>query len=102
MSIYGTARPDNGPYTVQLDGGSISTYNATKYDNTTEALIYYADNLGPGPHSVKIVNQPALTGEVLSINFARVISPMRYFSPRHCSVISVAESLVSTHSRSPA
>lgn len=72
VQIFGTVGPNNAPYSVSLDGGNASTYNATKYANAGQVPIFYADNLGPGQHSVKFTNQPALPGEGLNIDFAQV------------------------------
>jgi len=49
--------PNDAPYSVQLDRGSSLTFNATKLEAHEQVLSYYADNLGPGSHNVKIVNQ---------------------------------------------
>ncbi|KAF7970706.1 hypothetical protein HWV62_23250 [Athelia sp. TMB] len=72
VQIFGTVGPQVSPYTVELDGGATATYNATKYANYQQVLLYYADNLGAGSHSVKITNQPSLSGESLNINYALV------------------------------
>ena len=72
VQIFGTVGPQVSPYTVELDGGATATYNATKYANYQQVLLYYADNLGSGSHSVKITNQPSLSGESLNINYALV------------------------------
>jgi hypothetical protein len=82
VQIFGTSGPNDAPYSVQLDGGSSLTFNATKLEAHEQVLLYYADNLGPGSHNVKIVNQPALSGQSLNINYALVDSvpsaPTRY------------------------
>ena len=72
VQIFGTVGPKDAPYSVQLDNGSLSTFNATKYKAYQQILLYYADNLGPGSHNVKITNKPALPGESLNINYALV------------------------------
>ncbi|KIM75629.1 hypothetical protein PILCRDRAFT_13409 [Piloderma croceum F 1598] len=72
VQIFGTVGPKDAPYSVQLDNGSPLTFNATKYKAYQQVLLYYADNLGPGSHNVKITNKPALPGESLNINYALV------------------------------
>lgn len=72
VQIYGSTGPNDAPYSVQLDGGSSSTFNATKFADHQQVLLYYADNLGPGSHNVKIVNQPALSGQSLNIDYVLV------------------------------
>jgi len=84
VQIFGTAGPNNAPYSVQLDGGPSSSFNSTKYAAYQQVLLYYADNLGPGSHNVTIVNQPALSGQSLAIDYAVVDTvpsvPTRYFT----------------------
>jgi hypothetical protein len=84
VQIFGTAGPNNAPYSVQLDEGSSSPFNSTKYAAYQQVLLYYADNLGPGSHNVTIVNQPALSGQSLAIDYAVVDTvpsvPTRYFT----------------------
>lgn len=74
VQVFGTCGPQNGPYQVQLDGGSPVSFNATKAANFEQVLIYYADNLGPGKHTVKFINQPASSGQSLNIDYALVES----------------------------
>lgn len=72
IQIFGTCGPDDAPYTVQLDDGTASTFNATKSSDYQQVLIYYADNLGPGTHEVTITNFPAIPNQSLNINYALV------------------------------
>jgi hypothetical protein len=74
VEIFGSVGPNSAPYTVQLDGGSISTYNATKANKITPVPIYYADNLGPGSHNVKITHTSVSENQGLFINYARVMA----------------------------
>lgn len=55
-----------------MDGGSLVNSSATKNFYTPQVLLYRADNLGPGQHSLKITNQPTIPGQVLDIDFANV------------------------------
>lgn len=77
MSIFGTVGPNNGPYGIQLDGGIVNVYNATKQALTSQILLYQADSLESGIHTVKLINQPAISGQTLDIDFA-VVSLARY------------------------
>lgn len=91
VQIFGTVGPQVSPYSVQLDNGSTTTYNATKYAGYEQVLIYYADNLGSGSHNVKITNAPALSGESLNINYAlvnAVPSVSLKFMGNYCSTAS--------------
>ena len=75
VEIYGIAGPTTATYTVQVDGGLSSTYNGTKYAFHSQLLMYYADNLGAGEHTIKITNQPVTENQGLFINYARVSAP---------------------------
>lgn len=72
VQIFGSVGPDNAPYSVELDGGSPVTYNATKQSDYQQVLIYYADNLGPGQHNVQITSQPAISGQSLNLDYALI------------------------------
>lgn len=74
IQIFGSVGPDNAPYSVELDGGSPVTYNATKLSDYQQVLLYYADNLGPGQHNVQMTNNPAVSGQTLNLDYALIDS----------------------------
>lgn len=55
-----------GNYSVSLDSGSISNYNARHDDVNSEVVVFYADNLGPGTHQVTFINNPSNEGAIAS------------------------------------
>ncbi|KAI6099323.1 hypothetical protein EDD16DRAFT_1764929 [Pisolithus croceorrhizus] len=75
VTLFGATSTSTGPYTVQLDGGSVSNYNGTAFLPFYGVTLYHADNLGPGQHSLTIANVPAATGQQLCIDYALVSSP---------------------------
>jgi hypothetical protein len=72
VQIYGTVGPSNGVYTVQLDGGNPSSFNASNRYPYMQVMLYEANNLVEGPHSVKLTNQPAVAGQKLNIDYASI------------------------------
>ncbi|KAJ8519336.1 hypothetical protein ONZ45_g3703 [Pleurotus djamor] len=66
-------RPENAPYTAQIDGRPIKTYNATTDYRTTRSLLFFADNLGPGDHAVTLTNaQDRSDAVLLEVDYAEV------------------------------
>ncbi|KAH7927506.1 hypothetical protein BV22DRAFT_1031695 [Leucogyrophana mollusca] len=74
VALYGTVGPENGPYSVQLDGGEAVQFNATQFMLYTQTMLYYADNLGSGSHRLMITNLPDQDGQYLSVDYAQVTS----------------------------
>ncbi|KAF9499106.1 hypothetical protein BDN71DRAFT_1428426 [Pleurotus eryngii] len=73
ISVYGTVGPRNAPYIVQLDDKSLLFYNATRTFNTPQTLLFFADNLGLGNHTLTLSSARGLsTGMVLEIDYAEV------------------------------
>lgn len=110
VSIYGTSGPTSAIYAVQIDGGSASTYNATKQASGPHMLLYYADNLGAGTHNLTITHQSSTGNLSLFINYAQVdkSGTARYFhflwllvlKDHPCRVISSTPSQVNNASHS--
>lgn len=69
--------PQHGPYSVKLDSGQVSTYNATASVPLYGVTLYYADNLGGSQHKLVITNLPATNGQELGIDYALVSSVAR-------------------------
>ncbi|KIM58543.1 hypothetical protein SCLCIDRAFT_1218490 [Scleroderma citrinum Foug A] len=74
VTLVGSMGPQHGPYSVKLDSGQASTYNATAYIPLYGVTLYYADNLGGGQHQLVITNLPAASGQELGIDYALVSS----------------------------
>ncbi|KAJ8468643.1 hypothetical protein ONZ45_g17176 [Pleurotus djamor] len=73
VSIFGSIGPENAPYTAQIDGRPIKTYNATTDYRTTRSLLFFADNLGPGDHAVTLTNaQDRGDAVLLEVDYAEV------------------------------
>ncbi|KAG1735097.1 uncharacterized protein EDB91DRAFT_1056403 [Suillus paluster] len=72
--ILGTVGPGNGLYSVSLDSGQATQYNATAYDTFYEVVLYHADNLGPGQHQVTLTNLPEANEQTLNIDYALLTS----------------------------
>jgi len=73
--------PQHGPYSVKLDSGQASTYNATASVPLYGVTLYYADNLGDGQHQLVVTNLPATNGQELGIDYALVSSIRSISSP---------------------
>ncbi|KAG1742918.1 hypothetical protein EDB19DRAFT_1907403 [Suillus lakei] len=74
VSIFGTVGPGNGLYTVSLDSGQVTQYNATTYLTFYEVMLYHADNLGSGQHQLTLINLPQTNGQTLDIDYALLTS----------------------------
>ncbi|KIK21507.1 hypothetical protein PISMIDRAFT_12265 [Pisolithus microcarpus 441] len=74
VTLFGATSTSTGLYTVQLDGGNVSKYNATAFLPFYGVTLFHADNLGPGQHSLTIANVPATPGQQLCIDYALVYS----------------------------
>ncbi|KAJ8462101.1 hypothetical protein ONZ45_g18058 [Pleurotus djamor] len=72
VMVFGSVDPGAGEYTVQMDGGSPQAFNATIAEYVPQTPLYFADNLGPGVHILKLVNSPAVAGRSLTIDYANV------------------------------
>ncbi|KAG0703239.1 hypothetical protein DFH29DRAFT_917805 [Suillus ampliporus] len=74
VSIFGTVGPNNGLYSVSLDSGQATQYNATAYINLYEVVLYHTDNLGSGQHQLTLTNLPEGNGQTLNIDYALLTS----------------------------
>ncbi|KAI5985099.1 hypothetical protein EDD15DRAFT_2374597 [Pisolithus albus] len=72
VTLFGKTGAANGPYTVQLDGGQTSVYNATTNLPYYGITLFHADNLGSGQHQLIITNTPSISGQGLGIDYAIV------------------------------
>ncbi|KAG6860614.1 hypothetical protein C0995_009368 [Termitomyces sp. Mi166 len=67
VALYGSVGPDNGPYSIQLDNGTSKDYSANTKTYTAQSLLYYGSNIGPGNHSLTIINQ---ANDLFEIDYA--------------------------------
>ncbi|KAG6873716.1 hypothetical protein C0995_012180 [Termitomyces sp. Mi166 len=71
VSLYGSVGPSNGVYTVQLDDRLSETFVATEPTYVAQTLLYYGSNLGPGNHTLHLVNEE---NSLLEIDYAEVFT----------------------------
>ena len=71
VEIYGVVGPSDGPYMVQLDGGSLTMLNASRTRSSPEMVLYQTSGLNSGNHTVRITNSP-FTGQTLNVDYAVV------------------------------
>lgn len=71
ITIYGSMGPSCGFYDVQIDGGAVATYNATRNTTTSDQLIFFGSNFGSGDHTIQITNNATNPG-ILGITRATV------------------------------
>ena len=58
VSLYGAVGPAYGRYTVQLDGGGAQGFDARDVYTQTQVLLYHANNIGNGTHTLVLANSP--------------------------------------------
>ncbi|KAJ7147284.1 hypothetical protein C8R46DRAFT_546455 [Mycena filopes] len=74
ITIFGPVGPTISRYAVQMDGKAVGTFNGTKEAYTPQVALYHADGLGAGTHSVSLIAQPAVVGQILAIDFVQASS----------------------------
>ncbi|KAJ7493207.1 hypothetical protein B0H11DRAFT_1718206 [Mycena galericulata] len=57
VSIYGTTGPGNSPYSIQRAGEPPKELSATRTMNSSQVLLYFGSDFGPGNHTVTMVNE---------------------------------------------
>ncbi|KAJ8518723.1 hypothetical protein ONZ45_g4244 [Pleurotus djamor] len=72
ISVFGAVNNNLGSYSVQLDDRPPETFNATVLEYVPQTILYQSDNLGPGLHTVKFVNQPERSGLGLLLDYALI------------------------------
>lgn len=70
VSLYGTIGPQNSDYTARLDDWPAKTVFANRLTWAPQVLLFHADNLGPGNHTLTIINQD--DDKLLDIDYALV------------------------------
>ncbi|EIW74819.1 hypothetical protein CONPUDRAFT_112764 [Coniophora puteana RWD-64-598 SS2] len=71
VSLYGTVGPSNGAFSVQIDGGVTTKYNATSVITMYQYMLFHADSLGGGQHTLKLMNQGTSS---LNLDYAAVMA----------------------------
>ncbi|KAJ7058125.1 hypothetical protein C8F01DRAFT_308345 [Mycena amicta] len=72
VAIFGPIGPTISRYTVQLDGINAGTFNGTKQNYVPQTTLFEANGLGSGQHTLQLISQPAVPGQLLAIDFAQV------------------------------
>ncbi|KIY68973.1 hypothetical protein CYLTODRAFT_350427 [Cylindrobasidium torrendii FP15055 ss-10] len=76
ISIFGSTGPDGGSFTVQVDGSPPSEHSAQTDSSRTRVLLFQADNLGNGNHTIIVANEEEVT---LRLDYAVVYTdPSRF------------------------
>ncbi|GAW00534.1 hypothetical protein LENED_002061 [Lentinula edodes] len=71
VSLYGPVGPAYAPFSIQLNGDLLS-FSAQKSMNASQTLLYHADGLGPGSHTLKLLFEPSAAGQMFAVDFAQV------------------------------
>lgn len=77
MSLYGPVGPDGAAYSVQLDGTAPLNFTSNKEVPKTQVLLYHANNLPSGMHTLRVTGQPAIAGQSLSVDYANFYTTMQ-------------------------
>ncbi|KAG9217741.1 hypothetical protein CCMSSC00406_0003570 [Pleurotus cornucopiae] len=72
ISVFGAVSGTTAPYSVQLDHRPAQNFDGRVNEYTPQTMLYFADNLGPGSHTLKMVNLPAAEGQGLLLDYALV------------------------------
>ncbi|KAJ7657878.1 hypothetical protein DFH06DRAFT_456155 [Mycena polygramma] len=72
ITVFGPVGPTISRYTVQLDGADGGTFNATKEAYTPQVALYTASGLGAGAHTLELISQPAVAGQLLAVDYIQV------------------------------
>ncbi|KAF4586201.1 hypothetical protein EYR38_010475 [Pleurotus pulmonarius] len=72
ISVFGAVSGTTAPYSVQLDDRPAQNFDGRVNEYTPQTVLYFADNLGPGNHTLKMVNLPAAEGQGLLLDYALV------------------------------
>lgn len=84
VSIFGSVGPSQGPYAVQLDSSIPIVFNAENTQFLSHQLLFRADSLGPGQHTVALSNRPDKIGQALDIDLA-VVTEAKVVTPPNSS-----------------
>lgn len=79
ISLFGTIGPQNSPYSVQLDDWPNKTFQANKMIYTPQTLLFHADNLGQGDHTLVVTNEADQNLQIDYATLHRFASPPSRF-----------------------
>ncbi|ODN82762.1 hypothetical protein L202_01041 [Cryptococcus amylolentus CBS 6039] len=74
IQVMASVNSGHGNYSVSLDGGAASTYNATFDESAWQLPIFTATNLPDGNHTVRLTNLGSGSTNTLSFDYAVVNS----------------------------
>ncbi|KAL0956688.1 hypothetical protein HGRIS_002815 [Hohenbuehelia grisea] len=74
VQLFGPVGPNQAPYEVQIDGGEVRRFSASKATYTPQMLLYHADQLSSGKHVLKLVYRPTEVNQIFAIDYANVLS----------------------------
>ncbi|KAJ7666293.1 hypothetical protein B0H17DRAFT_1143174 [Mycena rosella] len=74
VTLYGAVGPALTLYTVLLDDGTVTLYNATKSNYAAQVPMHYASGLRSESHTIKVTNNPQSFGQALSIDYAITVN----------------------------
>ncbi|KAF9568211.1 hypothetical protein CPC08DRAFT_702635 [Agrocybe pediades] len=75
VALYGPVGPSGAAFTVMMDNGSATAYNASQQFFKPKEILYYAGNLGKGNHTLQIQINSGTNGtdsQQLVIDYAEV------------------------------
>ncbi|KAI3619013.1 thiamine biosynthetic bifunctional [Moniliophthora roreri] len=72
VALYGPVGPSAAAFDVQVDNEQASAFTANKARDVPQVLLYRADGLGPGKHTVKLSCRPSGVGQACGIDYAEV------------------------------
>ncbi|KAK0467925.1 uncharacterized protein EV420DRAFT_435073 [Desarmillaria tabescens] len=72
VRIFGLVGPNASPYVVTVDNSTVGTFNGTTRDMSSGVMLYETSNLGPGQHTLTLMNTPNGTAQTLFIAYAVV------------------------------
>ena len=67
VSLFGTVGPDHSRYIVSVDGHRPEDFSATREASRSRVLLFHANNLGNGSHSVVMTN---VEEKVMQVDYA--------------------------------
>ncbi|KAG6330082.1 hypothetical protein ID866_9007 [Astraeus odoratus] len=74
VTLFGSTGPSYGQYSVQLDAGNTTEYNATTSLPFYGVALFHANNLGGGQHQLRITNIASGGGSGLALDYAAILS----------------------------
>lgn len=70
--MFGPVGPSIASYTVKVDGETAGPFNGTKEAYTPQVALYHADGLSAGQHTIELISQPAVAGQMFAVDFVQI------------------------------